>query len=214
MPSLKLMATGNRLPRRFLTMLVVPALLVMASCGNDDGLGKRYPVSGTVTYNGKPLEKGEISFVSEDLTKNYGATGTITNGSYTLSTGGNEDGAQAGKYKVTIKSKEDFATKAQAAFQKESGKDNPKFPPHLHRQSRSSSQKPDPRRLRRSAHDDPHGRGQGAIQHDRLRALRRQRPARAAKGCDVGQRRGPTRQLRWQRTITLRCSGWSDRLAG
>ena len=71
MPSLKLMAAVNRLPRRFLTMLAVPALLVLASCGNDDGLGKRYPVSGTVTYNGNPLEKGEISFVTEDLTKNY-----------------------------------------------------------------------------------------------------------------------------------------------
>ena len=129
MPSLKLMAAINRLPRRWHAMLAVPALLVMASCGTDDGLGKRYPVSGTVTYNGKPLEKGEISFVTEDLTKNYGATGIITNGSYTLSTGGNDDGAQVGKYKVTIKSKEDFAAKAQADFQKESGKDNPKFPP-------------------------------------------------------------------------------------
>jgi hypothetical protein len=111
-------------------MLAVPALLVIASCGKDaDGLGKRYPVSGTVTYNGTPLEKGEISFVTEDLTKNFGATGIITNGSYTLSTGGNDDGAQAGKYKVTIKAKEDFLAKAQADFQKESGKDNPKFPP-------------------------------------------------------------------------------------
>ena len=74
--SLKLMAAANRLPRRFLAMLALPALLVMASCGTDDGLGKRYPVSGTVTYNGKPLEKGEISFVSEDLKNNFGASGT------------------------------------------------------------------------------------------------------------------------------------------
>jgi major membrane immunogen (membrane-anchored lipoprotein) len=130
MPALKRMAASDRLPHRFYTMLAVPALLVMASCGTDDGLGKRYPVSGTVTYNGNPLEKGEINFVTEDLTKNYGATGLITNGSYTLSTGGNDDGAQAGKYKVTIKAKEDYLAKAQADFQKESGKDNPKLPPH------------------------------------------------------------------------------------
>jgi major membrane immunogen (membrane-anchored lipoprotein) len=130
MPALKRIAASNRLPRRFYTMLAVPALLVMASCGTDDGLGKRYPVSGTVTYNGNPLEKGEINFVTEDLTKNYGATGLITNGSYTLSTGGNDDGAQAGKYKVTIKAKEDYLAKAQADFQKESGKVNPKLPPH------------------------------------------------------------------------------------
>jgi hypothetical protein len=130
MPSLQLMAALNRLPHRLLAMLAVPALLVMASCGTDDGLGKRYPVSGTVTYNGKPLEKGEISFVTEDLTKNFGATGIITDGSYTLSTGGNADGAQAGKFKVTIVAKEEYFTKAEADFQKESGRENPKFPPH------------------------------------------------------------------------------------
>ena len=116
---LKPSAARNRLPRRSLAMLALPALLVMASCGADDGLGKRYPVSGTVTYNGNPLEKGEISFVSEDLKNNFGASGRITDGSCILSTGGNGDGAQAGKYKVTITSKEDYLAKAKADFQKE-----------------------------------------------------------------------------------------------
>ena len=119
MPALKRMAASDRLPHRFYTMLAVPALLIMSSCGQDDGLGKRYPVSGSVTYNGNPLEKGEISFVTEDLKKNYGASGVITNGSYTLSTGGNSDGAQAGKYKVTITAKEDYLAMAKADFQKE-----------------------------------------------------------------------------------------------
>ena len=59
MLSLKLTAVRSRLLHRFPTLLAVPALVVMASCGaGDDGLGKRYPVSGTVTYNGKPLDKG------------------------------------------------------------------------------------------------------------------------------------------------------------
>ena len=90
----------------------------MTSCGGtDDGLGKRFPVSGTVTYNGKPLEKGAISFVPEDR-GGIGATGSIENGSYTLSTGGNNDGARAGKYKVTITAKEDSTDKAKAAFGK------------------------------------------------------------------------------------------------
>ena len=87
---------------------------------------KRYPVSGTVKYNGSPLEKGEISFVTEDMSKNFGATGSITNGSYTLSMGGDSDGAQAGKYKVTISAKEDYSEKAQADFQKETGSTSPK----------------------------------------------------------------------------------------
>jgi hypothetical protein len=112
-------AARDGLARRWHAMLALPALLVMASCGADDGLGKRYAVSGTVTYNGNPLEKGEISFVSEDLKNNFGASGQITSGSYTLSTGGNDDGAQAGKYKVTITAKEDFLAKAKADFQKE-----------------------------------------------------------------------------------------------
>ena len=112
------MTAIDRFPRRFRSMLAVPALLVMASCGTDDGLGKRYPVSGTVTYNGNPLEKGDISFVSEDLKNNFGATGIITNGSYTLSTGGNDDGAQAGKYKVTITPKKTFSPKPRQTFRK------------------------------------------------------------------------------------------------
>jgi hypothetical protein len=110
-------------------VLTVPALFVLASCGTEDGLGKRYPVSGTVTYNGSPLEKGEISFISEDISKNFGATGTIANGSYTLSTGGDTDGAQVGKYKVTISAKEDYMVKAEADFKKETGGTSPKLLP-------------------------------------------------------------------------------------
>jgi hypothetical protein len=119
MLDLKMSTAGNGLRRHLHATLIVPALLVMAACGGDDGLGKRYPVSGTVTYNGNPLEKGEISFVAEDLKSNFGASGQIINGSYTLSTGGNADGAQAGKYKVTITAKEDYLSKAKADFQKE-----------------------------------------------------------------------------------------------
>jgi hypothetical protein len=126
---LRLLVVLNRLPPGYLAILAVPVLLIIASCGTDDGLGKRYPVSGTVTYNGNPLEKGDVSFISEDLRNNLGASGQITNGSYTLSTGGNDDGAQAGKYKVTITAKEVFYSKAQAAFQKESGRQDPGFVP-------------------------------------------------------------------------------------
>jgi hypothetical protein len=98
-------------------VLAVSGVLIMTSCRTDDGLGQRYPVSGTVTYNGNPLEKGSISFVSEDP-KGVGATGAIENGSYTLSTGGNNDGARAGKYKVAITAKEDASAKAKADFEK------------------------------------------------------------------------------------------------
>jgi hypothetical protein len=130
MPPLNPKSVGTRRSSRCLAVLAVPALLILASCGGtDDGLGKRYPVSGTVKYNGTPLEKGEISFVTEDVSKNFGATGIITNGSYTLSMGGEGDGAQAGKYKVTIIAKEDYMEKAQAEFKKVTGGESPKLLP-------------------------------------------------------------------------------------
>ena len=131
MPSLNQRSVGTRRSGRCLAVLIVPALFVLASCGTEDGLGKRYPVSGTVKYNGNPLEKGEISFISEDISKNFGATGTITNGSYTLSMGGDGDGAQVGKYKVTISSKEDYSEKAEADFKKVTGSTSPKLLPNF-----------------------------------------------------------------------------------
>lgn len=116
------MTSPRRFVRRFAPLLAVSAFALATGCGqSEDWAGKRYPVSGTVTYNGSPLEKGAISFIPADG-KGVGATGTIDNGAYTLSTGGTDDGAQAGKYKVTITSKEDSAEKAKADFAKANAK--------------------------------------------------------------------------------------------
>lgn len=104
--------------RSCLAAVGVAGCLIMTSCGTDDGLGKRYPVSGKVTYNGQPLEKGNISFVPEDAKDGIGASGLIENGTYALSVGGNNDGARAGKYKVVITAKEDTTEKAREAFEK------------------------------------------------------------------------------------------------
>jgi hypothetical protein len=111
------MLSLSALARRSFTFLALAGVVGMTSCGTDDGLGKRFPVSGTVTYNGNPLEKGSISFVPDDP-KGIGATGAIENGSYTMSIGGNNDGARAGKYKVTITAREDVSAKAKADFEK------------------------------------------------------------------------------------------------
>jgi hypothetical protein len=112
--------------RRFLIVAAIfsPMATMIVGCGTDDGLGKRFPVSGTVTYNGAPLAKGKISFVPEDTAKaaGVGATATIENGEYKLSTGGGEDGARAGKYKVTVTAKEDSVEKAKEIFAKENAK--------------------------------------------------------------------------------------------
>jgi hypothetical protein len=100
----------------------------MTSCSTDDGFGRRYSVSGTVTYNGTPLEKGKISFIPDDP-KGVGASGVIENGAYALSTGGEKDGARAGKYKVTITAKEDSLEKAKSNFAKDTKGVDPGYLP-------------------------------------------------------------------------------------
>jgi hypothetical protein len=113
---------------RPLLLLSACGIVAMTSCGGEDPFGKRYYVSGTVTYNGKPLEKGKISFVPENP-KDLGASGVIENGAYTLSTGGGDDGARPGKYKVTIFAKEDATEKAKATFAKEAKGADPGYLP-------------------------------------------------------------------------------------
>jgi hypothetical protein len=96
----------------------------LLGCGSDDGLGKRYAVYGTVNYNGKPVEKGEIAFMPENPA-DRAASGIIEDGSYTLTTQSNGDGALPGKYKVTVTAKEVDVAKAEALFktQAKKGKD-------------------------------------------------------------------------------------------
>jgi hypothetical protein len=79
------------------------ALALASGCGSDDsGLGRRYSVSGKVTYKGEPVPKGSLTF--EPLSPGgRHATGTIENGSYKLTTTGEGgDGALPGEYKVII----------------------------------------------------------------------------------------------------------------
>ncbi|MFO0959687.1 MAG: MBG domain-containing protein [Isosphaeraceae bacterium] len=73
--------------------------LLPAGCGSGGPVMGR--VSGTVKYNGKPIEKGTISFTPTDGQR-PSATGTITNGSYTLQTTEPGDGAAVGEYKVSF----------------------------------------------------------------------------------------------------------------
>jgi len=77
-------------------------LSALPGCGPDDGLGKRIPVSGTVTYKGKPVAKGSVSFVPEDPNIGRPATGPIEEGSYRMTTLTTDDGVIPGKYLVTI----------------------------------------------------------------------------------------------------------------
>jgi len=99
--------------RRLAATLAVMGMVAVYGCGDDTGLAKRYPVSGTVTYNGKPVEKGSITFNPTDP-DGRPATGPIRDGNYTLTTARENDGALPGTYKVTVVSKEGDDSKVKA----------------------------------------------------------------------------------------------------
>jgi hypothetical protein len=91
----------RRAPRRRGAVLwVIAAALVPLACGQSGPEMAR--VSGTVTYKGKPVPKGTITFVAQSE-GGRNATGELgPNGSYTLQTSQPGDGALLGEYKVTV----------------------------------------------------------------------------------------------------------------
>ncbi len=99
------MLNRKRVAHNSLALLLGPALLLVMGC-SDDGLGKRYPVSGTVEYNGKPVAKAAISFTPKEG-GGRGASGEVENGQFSsLTTINPGDGVVEGDYIVTITSKE------------------------------------------------------------------------------------------------------------
>ena len=70
--------------------------LLAAGCGDSLSL---LPASGTVTYNGKPLEGALVTFLSEDNKLGSGTTDAA--GKYVITTLG-KSGAVAGKHQVAI----------------------------------------------------------------------------------------------------------------
>jgi hypothetical protein len=84
--------------RRFAALGVV--LLTLSGCG----MGKRYPVEGKVTVNGKPLRDGKLLFVPDEAKGNEmtdAPLAQIKDGSYSLTTQGKE-GAPTGWYGVMV----------------------------------------------------------------------------------------------------------------
>ena len=83
----------------FLLLMVGIALCVGCPQGVDHP--PTHPVTGTVTYNGDPVEGANVTFVATG--GGQGAAGvTDASGKYTLTTFASGDGAVAGKYGVKI----------------------------------------------------------------------------------------------------------------
>jgi hypothetical protein len=78
-------------------MLVLFATSI-AGCGGSRG---RVPVTGTVLFDGKPLESGTIRFGGD---QGAAGVGQIDNGSFSLSETGSQKGVLPGKYDVFIAS--------------------------------------------------------------------------------------------------------------
>jgi len=90
--------------RRDVFSLGILALIVLVSggCGNQgtDDL-PREPISGTVSYEGKPLANGTIQFQPASQAEGMAAGGMVVNGRFEIPRG---EGPVPGKYKVQIDS--------------------------------------------------------------------------------------------------------------
>jgi len=80
------------------TTLIFTVLLI-AGCGS--GRPTTVPVRGKVTFDGKPVPTGRITFYPAEGRSATGAIGP--DGSYTLTTFEPGDGALPGKHRVTIR---------------------------------------------------------------------------------------------------------------
>ena len=94
---------------RYLVLFASAA--VLSGCGGDPSKPKLGRVSGTVTYNGKPVTRGVVSFVpigGPGATTGQSAAGEINSGgSYTLTTFDPGDGAVLGEHNVLVQSREE-----------------------------------------------------------------------------------------------------------
>jgi hypothetical protein len=74
------------------------ALCSVAGCSDPGYTGpQRVPVSGTITFNGKPIPYGVVSFLGSGELR--GASGPINEGKYAIA---EKFGPNIGKYKVSV----------------------------------------------------------------------------------------------------------------
>lgn len=82
--------------------MICLALLICMGCGSDQL--RVYPVSGKISFDGKPMEGGgSIALIPTDGQNGKTAGGIIDEeGNYTLSTYADGDGSIPGKFRVII----------------------------------------------------------------------------------------------------------------
>jgi hypothetical protein len=99
----------------------ISTALLGFGCGEDDEFPQRFPVTGTVSYKGEPVPRGKIEFLpTTPPPVGHPAMGTITDGTFYLTTHTQDDGAVPGSYKVTVVAQE-YDAKSKQAMEKEAG---------------------------------------------------------------------------------------------
>jgi hypothetical protein len=92
-------------------LVSLASIALVFGCGGDPGKPKLGRVAGKVTYNGKSVTKGVVSFIPASgpgTATGQSATGEIgSDGSYQLTTFASGDGAVLGEHKVIVQSRED-----------------------------------------------------------------------------------------------------------
>jgi hypothetical protein len=99
----RIMRSASKIWHPIAVALSLSAVVIVAGCGDESGIAKRYPIKGKVTYKGAPVAHGTVNFLpTKPPPEGRAATGEIKDGYYSLSTVGDLDGALPGDYKVAI----------------------------------------------------------------------------------------------------------------
>lgn len=95
------MLTKRLFASRYVTAVILTGLLLCASCGKRDTGPPRFPVTGVLTYQGKPVPDARISFTSNELNVRLAAD-TDSDGTFEVRTGTGV-GLPAGEYSLTVR---------------------------------------------------------------------------------------------------------------
>lgn len=86
----------------FKKLVVCGLLAVVAGCGGPSN-PPTHKVTGTVMFDGKPVEGASVTFKPEEGSSNQAAVGTtLADGTYQLTSFAANDGAMVGAYKVVV----------------------------------------------------------------------------------------------------------------
>jgi len=76
-------------------------MAVLPGCGRD-GLPNMVAIRGTVSYQGKPLTEGTVLYLPQDPQGRQARGDVAADGTFTLTTLRNGDGAQQGSYRIVV----------------------------------------------------------------------------------------------------------------